>query len=101
VTRTGRRFFNDENLEARFIDRVRSAMTATGFWEEFHTTWACLDCELMPWSAKALELLRSQYAAVGAAARSSIPAATAALEQVKEQDTSGATWRHIASIAGM
>jgi len=27
-----------------------------------------MDCELMPWSAKAEELLRRQYAAVGAAA---------------------------------
>ena len=35
----------------------------------------------MPWSAKALELLRTQYAAVGAAARSSLPRAVAALEQ--------------------
>ena len=29
----------------------------------------CLDCELMPWSAKALELVRQQYASVGTAAR--------------------------------
>ncbi len=28
----------------------------------------CLDCELMPWSAKAQALIRDQYAAVGAAA---------------------------------
>ena len=34
---------------------------------EFETDWVCLDCELMPWSAKAQELLQSQYAAVGAA----------------------------------
>ena len=33
-----------------------------GFWEEFDTDWVCLDCELMPWSAKAQELLRTQYA---------------------------------------
>jgi protein phosphatase len=31
----------------------------------FATDWVCLDCELMPWSAKAQELLREQYAAVG------------------------------------
>src|SRR4029078_1798440 len=73
-TRTGRRFFNDSDLERRFLDRIRSAMTAMKFWEEFDTTWACLDCELMPWSAKAQELLRSQYAAVGAAGRASLQA---------------------------
>lgn len=72
-TRTGRRFFNDADLESRFLDRLRVAMTASGFWEEFNTSWACLDCELMPWSAKAQELLRSQYAAVGAAGNASVP----------------------------
>jgi protein phosphatase len=35
----------------------------------------------MPWSAKAQDLLRSQYAAVGAAGRGSLPRAVAALEQ--------------------
>ena len=34
-----------------------------GFWEEHNTDWVVLDCELMPWSAKARELLKSQYAA--------------------------------------
>jgi protein phosphatase len=80
-TRTGRRFFNDEALEAALLERIRSAMTAAGFWDEFSTSWACLDCELMPWSAKAQELLRSQYAAVGAAGKASLPAASSALAQ--------------------
>ena len=47
-------------------------MDSTGFWAEFETDWACLDCELMPWSAKAQELLRSQYAAVGASAQAAL-----------------------------
>ena len=42
-------------------------MDAAGFWQQFETDWICLDAELMPWSAKAQELLRQQYAAVGAA----------------------------------
>ncbi|HMC88733.1 MAG TPA: polynucleotide kinase-phosphatase, partial [Gemmataceae bacterium] len=58
-------------------------LTAANFWVTFSTTWACLDCELMPWSAKAQELLRSQYAAVGAAGRASLPRAVAALEQAR------------------
>ena len=57
-TRTGRRFFNEPALETQFLDRVRAALTAADFWDEFDTNWACLDCELMPWSAKAQELLR-------------------------------------------
>lgn len=79
-TRTGRRFFNDEDLERRFLARIRDALTASNFWDEFGTTWACLDCELMPWSAKAQELLRSQYAAVGAAGRAALPQVVRALE---------------------
>jgi protein phosphatase len=80
-TRTGRRFFSEPDIERQFLDRVRTALTAAGFWEGFHTTWACLDAELMPWSAKAQELLRTQYAAVGAAGRASLPRALGALEQ--------------------
>jgi len=71
-TRTGRRFFEDATLEGEFISRLQSALAAAGFWEEFDTDWTCLDCELMPWSAKAQELLRQQYAAVGAAARAAL-----------------------------
>lgn len=79
-TRTGRPFFSDAELESRLLDRLRSAMDAAGFWEQFDTPWACFDCELMPWSAKAQELLRSQYAAVGAAGCAALPQAIVALE---------------------
>jgi polynucleotide kinase-phosphatase len=84
-TRTGRHFFNDATLEAALLARLAAALTAAGFWEEFHTTWACLDCELLPWSAKAQELLRQQYAAVGAAGRASLPSAVAALQQAAQR----------------
>ncbi len=80
-TRTGRRFFNEPGLEQQFLERLRAALSAADFWAALETTWACLDCELMPWSAKAQELLRNQYAAVGAAGRASLPKAVAALEQ--------------------
>src|SRR5713101_5074729 len=45
------------------------------------TDWLCLDCELMPWSAKAQELLKQQYAAVGASARATLADEVIALEQ--------------------
>ena len=80
-TRTGRRFFEDRDLETQFLERVRSAFTDAGLWEELETDWAVLDCELMPWSVKAQELLREQYAAVGAAARTSLSGAKALLGQ--------------------
>lgn len=73
TTRTGRRFFSDTELEAALLERVRKALTASEFWKEFSTDWVVLDCELMPWSAKARELLKSQYAAVGSAANGALP----------------------------
>src|SRR6185369_7137714 len=80
-TRTGRRFFDNAILETEFLEHVRAAATAAGFWDEFKTDWLCLDCELMPWSAKAQELLKQQYAAVGTSARATLAAGIAALEQ--------------------
>lgn len=66
-TRTGRPFFTDEKLEQALLERLALAMERSGIWTELASEWLCLDCELMPWSAKAMELLQSQYAAVGAA----------------------------------
>jgi len=80
-TRTGRRFFDNANLQAEFLEHIRTAATAAGFWDEFQTDWLCLDCELMPWSAKAQELVKQQYAAVGASAQATLAAEVAALEQ--------------------
>lgn len=78
-TRTGRSFF-DASLTDELLLRLREVAVEAGLFEEFDTSWLLLDAELLPWSAKAIDLLRNQYAAVGAAARSSLPAATAALE---------------------
>jgi len=81
VTRTGRRFFDDSALEQDFLGTLCNALDKSGLWDELATDWVCLDCELMPWSAKAQELLKQQYAAVGAAATASLPLAVAALKQ--------------------
>jgi len=78
-TRTGRSFF-DVSLTDELLLRLRAVAVGAGLFEELDTSWLLLDAELLPWSAKAIDLLRNQYAAVGAAARSSLPAATAALE---------------------
>lgn len=79
-TRTGRSFFPPEATE-ELLRRLRDAITAAGLWEELGTGWLLLDGELLPWSAKAEDLIRDQYAAVGAAARAALPAARAALER--------------------
>jgi protein phosphatase len=97
-TRTGRPFFpaapaasassaapaasaNSAPLAAQLLDRVRHAAEEAGLFAELDTSWLLLDAELVPWNVKAGQLLRDQYAAVGAAALASLPAAASALEQ--------------------
>ena len=63
-TQTGRRFFNDDAMEAALLIRLRDAAEKANLWVDLNNDWLCLDCELMPWSAKA-QLLRQQYAPVG------------------------------------
>ncbi len=84
-TRTGRRFFIDDALETQFIARLVAATNASNLWEELSSDWICLDCELMPWSAKAQALLREQYAAVGSAATGALPHVVAALERAHKR----------------
>jgi protein phosphatase len=78
-TRTGRAFFTDRGTEQELLRRVTGATGAAGLWDELQTDWLALDCELLPWSAKAGELLRGQYAPVGAAAVAALDAETSAL----------------------
>jgi protein phosphatase len=76
VTRTGRRFFNNETLEGALLDKLRHAVDRAGLWDELETDWLVFDSELLPWSAKAGELLIRQYAPTGAAATTMLPQAT-------------------------
>ena len=84
-TRTGRPFFKDPAIQAGLLDRVRSALGAGGLWDDLETDWLALDCELLLWSAKALELLRSQYASAGASSRAALTASVRALEAAVER----------------
>lgn len=79
TTRTGRRFFADEALERELLSRLVQALAAAGLWDELGTDWVCLDAELLPWSVKALELVKSQYAAVGAVAAAGLRECVVAL----------------------
>ncbi|WP_408647455.1 polynucleotide kinase-phosphatase [Streptomyces geranii] len=79
-TRTGRPFLDDPAVTEEILGRVRAAADGAGLWDELGTDWLLLDAELMPWSLKASGLLRSQYAAVGAASGAVFPGALAALE---------------------
>ncbi|WP_078507895.1 MULTISPECIES: polynucleotide kinase-phosphatase [unclassified Streptomyces] len=79
-TRTGRPFFDDRETTERIVRRVRDCVGRAGLWAELDTDWLLLDAELMPWSLKATGLLRTQYAAVGAASRAVFPGVLGALE---------------------
>ncbi|EYB68975.1 bis(5'-nucleosyl)-tetraphosphatase [Deinococcus phoenicis] len=78
-TRTGRPFFQPD-WEADVLTRARAAVTTAGLWETLDTGWLVLDAEILPWSLKAGELIRGQYAAVGAAGNAALPASVTALE---------------------
>lgn len=75
-TRTGRSFF-DAALTATLVDRLRAACLP--LFDGLDTDWLVLDAELLPWSAKALGLIREQYAAVGTAAHHALPAVQSVL----------------------
>ncbi|MBL4658855.1 MAG: polynucleotide kinase-phosphatase [Alcanivoracaceae bacterium] len=84
-TRNGRRFFKDRELEHEFISRFSTAITQSGLWEELDTDWLTLDCEIMPWSMKAMDLIKRQYAAVGCTSYASTLVLQKALEQAKQR----------------
>jgi protein phosphatase len=84
-TRTGRRFFDNSQLEEALLRTVQEAVSRAGLWDELQTEWLCLDCELMPWSLKAQELLRKQYAAVGVAADVSLDKAVNFLKLAEDR----------------
>src|SRR6266571_4986423 len=81
-TRTGRRFFTIGGMADAVVGRLRDAITAAGLWQELGD-WAALDCEILPWSLKATELIKSHYAAVGAAAVAGLSAAAQTLDAAK------------------
>jgi len=85
-TRTGRRFFDDAELERDFLGQVLAAVDGADLFALLESDWVVLDCELMPWSAKAQELLRRQYAAVGAAGRVAFTETLAALGSASGRD---------------
>jgi protein phosphatase len=67
--------------ECELLARLSSGLESTGLYEEFRSDWVILDCELMPWSAKAQDLIRQQYAAVGAAGTAALAEALKVLSE--------------------
>ena len=85
-TRTGRAFFKDTSVRDKLLAEMVNSLDNTNFWDEFNTDWVCLDCEIMPWSEKAQELLRQQYAAVGAASTSALTEVVKSLHRASTRD---------------
>lgn len=83
LTRTGRQFFTDARQEVGLLAKIRDGLTAIDLWDILGTNWLVLDAELLPWSAKAEELLRRQYASVGAAATATLRAESEVLDAAR------------------
>ncbi len=84
-TRTGRAFFDEDGMEEAVLARLVEALSATRFWDKLETDWACIDAELMPWSAKAQALIAEQYAPVGVAGLAGMQAAAALVARTVER----------------
>ena len=84
-TRTGRPFLDSSAETEQALARVRAAVTAAGLWERLDTAWLALDCELLPWSAKTMDLVQRQYASVGAAAHAGLTATIGTLRRAAER----------------
>ncbi len=88
VTRTGRQFFDDPDIERALLDRL---LNASGFlFEELKSDWILLDLELMPWSAKAVSLLKEQYAPVASSALASACVWSEVLQGAQARGVTGA-----------
>jgi protein phosphatase len=68
-------------LTVDLLQRLAAAVEKADLWSKLETNWLCLDAELMPWSLKAQELVRAQYAAVGAAGELALGEASVVLAQ--------------------
>ncbi len=79
-TRTGPAFF-EPPLTEQLLGRVRAALDASGLWDELGSDWLVFDTEMVPWSIKADQLIREQYAGVGTSGRAHTAAAFAAVTE--------------------
>ncbi|MBJ7291240.1 polynucleotide kinase-phosphatase [Williamsia sp.] len=85
-SRTGRAFFSDA-MQSTVLARVADAAAAAGIWADLQTGSLLVDTEILPWTAKAEAMVRSQYARVGAAATTALPAVVDVLEMAALRGT--------------
>lgn len=68
-SRSGRRFFDEIECEEYVLNGLRRVLGKVQFWEQFSTEWVLLDCEILPWSLKAENLIKELYAALNCASK--------------------------------
>jgi protein phosphatase len=88
-SRSGRAFFKDAGRR-KVLQKISEGADKSLF-KTLATDWLLLDCEIMPWNAKAAELIERQYAPTGKAAGLSAILAADALHRFAErglEDTS-------------
>lgn len=82
-SRSGRAFFKDADRR-KMLQKI-SAGAEKSLFKTLSTDWLLLDCEIMPWNAKAAELIERQYAPTGKAAGMSAILAADALHRFGER----------------
>lgn len=83
-SRAGRPFFTgaDAPTESLLLAEIREALEQSAFWETFQTDWVLLDCEILPWSLKARQLIEKQYSPAGHAGKEALAASLAMLRKL-------------------
>lgn len=98
-SRSGRAFFNEADRKT-VLEAISDAASRSLF-GTLESDWLLLDCEIMPWNAKATDLIEKQFAPTGKAAGMSALRATDALRRFQERGIAGAEglgehyWRRV------
>jgi protein phosphatase len=75
-----------QNFSPEILERIRAKLAATGFWDDLKTDWVVLDCEILPWSAKAEPTIIDAFAPLGFTAVGGLTAAISALSKTLAGD---------------
>jgi len=86
-SRSGRAFFNE--ADRKTVLGAISDAAGRSLFGSLSSDWLLLDCEIMPWNAKATDLIEKQFAPTGKAASMSALRATDALRRFQERGIGG------------
>ncbi|NTF17847.1 polynucleotide kinase-phosphatase [Agrobacterium rubi] len=86
-SRSGRAFFDEADRKS--VLETISSSAGRSIFNTLETDWVLLDCEIMPWNAKATDLIEKQFAPTGKAASMSALHATDALRRFNDRGLEG------------